>query len=360
MTEHLIHPGIFFGLPAEAYHRDPALGSSSRKALALDPTEYQFNRLRPPKPDTPALIWGQALHARVLEGRDAMERQFKVRPDPDFAEVPCLITMDDLRRHARDMGISPLPKTKAEAIVLIREHDPDVVIWDEILAKFATDPRIEITSDIAAEIEQAAEWMGADPLIGAVMHDGTFQGGAPEVAIFYEIDGVRLKAKIDYLLPHAIVDLKSYRPKTARTVQAGSLKAIVDFRYDLQAVHYLEAWRAARPLFLAGQVFVMDERIAKGAMLELLRQSFAETPEGSEPIWIWVVLKASGAPQPLVMQWSRKHSPFAMGAADDEIRTALERYKQLSAEFGHLKQWPPRHRAVIIDDATWPPWFGVR
>src|SRR3546814_9490787 len=70
------------------------------------------------------------------------------------------------------------------------------------------------------------------------MEDGTFIAVAPEVSIFYEDRGVRLKARFDRLLRHAIVDVKSFAPRSPGRIDGPSgsaMKAVRNMRYDLRS-----------------------------------------------------------------------------------------------------------------------------
>jgi hypothetical protein len=342
----MIESGIHFGLPAKAYHADDALGSTSLKALAIDATEFQYERLHGEEKDTAALTWGSALHARVLEGEDVFQKEFMVAPaKEDFPGA--LVTMADLRAHAQKMDISKLGRSKEDAVKAIRQFDGDVQIWDEIEEKFleSVGEKVVVTKKIVAEIEKAAKWMQADATIGPTMSDGTFAVGASEVSIFYEYEGIRLKARLDRLFPHAIVDVKSFRTMMRDRVTTGAMKAVARERYDLQAAAYIRAFEAARGLFKAGHVFGATERD-----MDLLKAAFAK----ESVKWIWVFVKNCGAPQPLVRELAL--DSFIFRGAGSEIERAIVAYKQLTEEFGADNDWSPRHEPEVWGDTDFPSW----
>ena len=357
-------PGIYFGLAAEPYHADKAIGGTDANLLVRDPVEFQYRRLNPPEVETPALIRGQAQHARCLEGMHAFDRAFKIKPEKDDYADPILDTMDELRDYAYGLGLDKLPRLKDDLIALIRQKAPKVnifTIWAEVMEIYERDQRTGIGWDVTEQIEQTAAWMQADPLLSEVMEEGSFTGGAPEVSLFWEEgeNSVRCKARLDYLYRHAIVDLKTFSPWRDQSVEAGAIAAIVAYRYDIQAAHYLRGWHAARELFLReGEkvVFTFDG-VDRKEMLSLCEEGFSLT---GDPNWIWVFLKAIGAPQPIVLEWRREQSPLAFENAEREVVDALDRYRKLRTEFGNDKAWPPRHAAVKLDDGMWPPWFGRR
>lgn len=349
----MIESGIYFNLDADAYHADPALGSTSLKAIALDPVEFQYSRLIGEEKDTAALLWGSALHTRTLEGRTAFKTRHPVAPDKK--NYPgALVLMEDLRRHAASMGLKG-GKTKAEVASLIREHDQSVVIWDEIDDAFRkmTEGKRVIPATIAAEIEQAAEWMQAYDKLSPVMTDGTFRAGASEVSIFYEDDGVRLKCRIDHLLPASIVDLKSFRPAPGWNTRANVLdkiigRVIAQQRYDLQCAAYIRGWLKAKPLYEAGLVFDASEREREILKAAMARPSLK---------WTWVLVKNAGAPVPFVYEFDL--ASFSYKGAIDEIEDAINAYRSLRKEFGEDKQWLPRHPAGVLDDMAMPAWLGM-
>src|SRR3954470_13085174 len=100
-----IEPGIYFGMPDDVYFGDDSLGSTLLKNLALDPIEFQYERLHGgDKPETMALKWGSAIHCRALEGRASLNARFPVLPEiSDYPGV--LDTADDLKKHCASIGV---------------------------------------------------------------------------------------------------------------------------------------------------------------------------------------------------------------------------------------------------------------
>ena len=345
--------GIHFNLPAPTYHGDPAFGSGSQKALALDPVEFQHERLKPPDPDEEdsfALVWGRALHARVLEGRAVLAAEFAAIPE--VKDHPgALVSMGDLRRAQRALGMKG-GTTKEAVSEMIRAHDPAAVIFDDVLTSFyaGLGTRQAVKREVLDAIEEAARWMQAAEKIKDVMVDGTFTGGAPEVSIFYEDRGVRLKARIDYLLPvSAIVDLKSFRPsRKGKPVQFAALAAITDQRYDLQRAAYINAWREGRTLAAAGHVF--GDQPYRGFLADVYGQE--------HPNWIWVMTKATGAPQPIVIEWPAAQHSFAGARSFEEIERGIAAYIENRDKFGDDKPWHPHHPVTQVEDTIWPYGFG--
>jgi hypothetical protein len=349
-TDEVRHePGIYFQMPDEVYHSDPALGSTRLKAIAVDPYEAQFDHLYGEDKDTDALIFGSALHKRMLEGREAFLAGYCSAFDPSTC-AGALRTVSDLTtwlaQHGQDSGLSKLKKDGL--IKLALDIDPDVQIEDVIRQRWEEQNagKIALPAKRWAQIEVASRWVQRDPLLSAVMEDGTFKDGAPEVSVFYEDRGVRLKCRFDRLLRHAIVDLKTFAPFfLTGALESAVVKVLERMRYDLQAAAYLRGWQRARDLFAAGKVF--GEEPFPG----FLEQCF----DRPEPAWIWIMVKTKGAPQPLVVDWKAKS---ARAAAADMVEHAIDRFIELRDRHGERAEWPPERQAFTITDADLPAWWG--
>lgn len=348
MSDPVIHPpGIYFGMPDEEYHADLALGSSSIKALSVDPYEFQFDRLYGEDKDTDALIFGSALHARILEGRAAFEAKFCSAFDKSQLK-DALDTTADLKAFLEKHGQTGYSaKTKPLLIKHVRDIDQDVPIVEEIKAKWEADngDKTPLNPKRWAQVETAARWVQRDPLLSAVMEDGTFSHGAPEVSIFYEDRGVRLKCRFDRLLRHAIVDLKSFAPRATGKIEDIALRAIGSNRYHIQAADYIRGWQKARELFEAGMVF------GDQPFPTFLEECF----DRQAPAWIWIMVKSVGAPQPLVIDWQAK---LAMRTAEETVEAAIDEYVRLRDLYGDDAEWPPMRPALTTGDADLPGWFG--
>lgn len=343
-------PGIYFDMPEEIYHSDDALGSTSIKGLAVDPYEWQFDRLYGEDIESDALIFGSALHARMLEGREAFESRFCKEFNKDECK-DALVTMDDLRKWLDSYGQTGVSaKKKEDLIKAVLDIDPDVKIFDVMKNRWekANEGKTPLKPKRWAQIETAARWVQRDPLLSAVMEDGTFIAGAPEVSIFYIDRGVRLKARLDRLLRHAIVDLKSFAPMFSGRIDGPNgtaLKTIERMRYDIQAADYLRAWMVAKDLNDQGLIF------GEPPYDTFLDECF----DRDEPKWIWVMVKTKGAPQPIVIDW---RAVFAKKAAADKVEEAIDCYIQLRDEFGENNEWPPMRPAMTAEDTDLPSYWG--
>jgi len=226
-------PGVYFGLPSAHYHADPSVGSSDLKRLLQAPTVYwwhsHMNPDRPPSPDSLAKQKGRALHKLVLEGEEAFGKSFAEEPSP--AGYPgCLATLDDLKAKCRELG-EPVSGTKAELAKRIKARDSHIIIFVEVLATFR----------VMAERDGLAR---------------AFQGGIPEVSVFWLDEyGIPCKARLDWLKPRTIVDLKKCANQRERPFDVAVLLAIAEYRYDISARHYLDGYAYLYQFAAEGRVF---------------------------------------------------------------------------------------------------------
>lgn len=72
-----------------------------------------------------------------------------------------------------------------------------------------------------------------------------FMGGFPEVTVIWTSDGVRRRARLDYLKPAAITDLKSFANKFGKPVNEAITLAFANAKHHIQAEYYTDAARAA-------------------------------------------------------------------------------------------------------------------
>lgn len=344
--------GIHFGLDDESYHADPGLGSSDLRRLSVSPADFWENsKMNPDRADnsTDAKMWGRAFHKLVLEGGDAYAAAFAVEPEPDAFDGPVLMSADDLKGwlKARNDRIAaeaaeaageeqPKPKgrkraegqdaltgTKAELIGRIRKHDREVVIWDEIIERFRAETAARgatiIKPAMHREITRAAQMLVRNPHLARA-----FQGGAPEVSVFWEdASGVRLKARIDYFKPATWVDLKSLSNPFERPFDDVINAAVSNHRLDMQARHYLDAlpaiWQAAEETRIYGDCQLPDDWHQMLAAPEDLR-------------FTWVFLQKTGAPISRAIDVSASATAFQPAIAD--LARAKAAYLASLATFG--------------------------
>src|SRR5689334_7216613 len=73
-------------------------------------------------------------------------------------------------------------------------------------------------------------------------------GGYPEVTIVWHEDGIRFKARVDYLRPKAMIDLKTFANQLGKPVESAIIYAMASGKYHIQAAFYMRAIEAAKRL----------------------------------------------------------------------------------------------------------------
>jgi hypothetical protein len=278
-------PGVYFGLNEDEYHADPAIGSTDIRALARNPSAYWYdshmNKARPIKTPTDSQILGTALHTLVLCGQETFDLRYECGPDQS--------------------GMSS--GQKATSTKAARE-------------RAAVNGRISLRKDDFERIVIASAMVTLNPEL-----QGAFQRGHPEVSVFWERDGVRCKARLDYLKTRGIGELKSVANPFDLDFRQACRNAVELYHLYEQASWYMAARNAMRNLIKHDLVFGYTEGRT------WLGEIFATEQWG----WGWVFVQTNGAP----LTWSKNLSPgnpiLAKGLAAnmkglDEYRTYAERF----------------------------------
>jgi PDDEXK-like domain of unknown function (DUF3799)/SAP domain len=340
-------PGIVFGMAAEAYHADPSLGSTDIKRLLRSPCDYwwhsHMNPDRPPSPDSPAKQKGRALHKLVLEGEQAFSEAFVEEPHPS-GHPGCLVSLDDLKAKCRELG-EAVSGTKAELAKRIKAKDGNAIIFDDVLSLFRSmverDGLEVLKPDAMREVRQAAASITLNPHLARA-----FQGGVPEVSIFWKDEyGLPCKCRIDFLKPRTIVDIKKCANVRERPFDIAVMMAIAEYRYDISARHYLDGYAFLYEFAAEGRVFG-DCPLKPGWGERIM------PPE--EMRWTWVFHQTEGAPVTKGLELM-PDSP-ALNRAGREIIQAKQAYRAALAKFG-TNQWVSDAPIAALADTDLPVWM---
>lgn len=182
-----IAQGIYYDLPAEQYHADPALSSSGLKKLMKNPLEYwdssPLNPDREPE-DTIALKNGRAFHVMLLEPEKFSE-EFQIKSGVKTTTMKGMVGEGDY-------------KDMLNAVKAVRQS----------------------------------------PLLSRLC-----AGGKPEVSIFWRDaeTGIMCRVRFDYLTPNWGLDYKTITDISKEKLA----HAVADYGYDISAAMYLEGMRSA-------------------------------------------------------------------------------------------------------------------
>jgi hypothetical protein len=274
--------GIYFGLDADRYHADRALGSSDMKDLAKNPVKWWYysklNPRRPERPDTPALRFGRAVHKMTLEGRHAFDAAYAPTDFPGNIKAGI-----EERKRIAEAGKIALPLDE----------------WERAL--------------------RCGTYVSANPDLAEA-----FQGGASEVSVVWERDGIRRKARFDYLKVRSIVDLKSAREQDEHEFDIFCDRQIAQRRYYVQLAHYWEARERLAGLVAAGAMYGHGDYVPHEWLQKVVAQR--------DFFWTWVFFQSTGAPETFGTYAPKAHKLYDLGQS--QIALAEHNWRTFVAEFG--------------------------
>lgn len=351
-----IAPGVYFGLPEDAYHSDPALGSGDIRSLNTCPMYYwrnsAMNPAREPDEETPALLFGRALHKLVLEGRQAFVAAYTAAPEPrDFPG--CLITVDDIKGALKAAG-EKVTGNKPDLIARLKAVQPSAVVFDDIVAAHAAEAQKSGTTVLKRTMFEEVVLAG-----GSIAADGrvapAFQGGCPEISVFWERDGVPLKCRIDYLrlgrwhdkrLLALSTDLKSFANQRGLPPERAVALAIAEYRLDMQAAHNTEGAAQIAGFLAAGQMFG-----AEAVNPKWLAALASVSPD--DHVWHWAFFQKD-APVTLL----RQAAPALIARGRKDVEAALQAYRDNMAAFGTSWRYVDPMADQQIDVSDMPAWLA--
>jgi hypothetical protein len=196
-------PGIYAGIPNEAYHAGPGISKSGLDKLARSPLHYWDAYISPKKvtrAETPAMQFGTAVHTAVLEP-DTFASRYYVMPKVDGR------TKDG--KAAREM---------AQAAAFER----GAIVIDE---------------QMHASVRAVAEAVRRHPRLTDVL-----EAGVPELSVYW-IDkdtGMLCRCRPDWLTAGVCLDIKT----TEDASPAAFARSAYGWRYHTQAAFYLDGLAA--------------------------------------------------------------------------------------------------------------------
>ncbi|MGL5094412.1 MAG: SAP domain-containing protein, partial [Planctomycetia bacterium] len=327
-----------------AYLADPALSGSAFKILLTEPTAWRWAR-----PDNPLCERaesrpqrrGSAAHCAILEGLEAYDRRYCVAPDR--ADHPdALDTIDEHKAWLRERGLK-LGGAKAELRARIEEAagGDAPVFWEDLAG--GDGGRTVLSAHDDAYVRLLECFVRRDRELAPLI-----SGGLAEVTIVWRELGRRYKARLDYLGPRGVCDLKTYgrEPKRGWSLRRHLVGEICANSYDLQAVHNVRAVVAAAelglPVVASGQD--VEQRAA------LVRRLLGE----AAPPFHWLFLRMGGAPVGAALFFDGASDLWRQ--AEDDLRTAEENHARFDAAFQPHEFWMQSEGVMAIEEHDVPIW----
>lgn len=231
-------PGIHAHVPAEVYHRKElgVVNCGALSRLAKTPAHYRAWLEEEESGDTPALLFGRALHCAVLEP-EIFDRDYIIAREHPFNRI------SDRLRNAK--------KPSQGTIDAIAYWDA----WEREMGG-----KIEISHDDAIALRGIQASVRAHPIASKL-----FSGGMSEATIVWTDPrtGLLCKARMDYWRGDLglIADLKSTEDASPKSFS----RSVVNYRYHVQDAHYTSGHQALG-LDVPKFVFVGVEKAAPYAV----------------------------------------------------------------------------------------------
>jgi hypothetical protein len=323
-----------FGLPEDAYHNDPALGSSGLRHLMVSPlTFWADSRLNPDREESEsdAKDYGRAYHKLILEGDDAFTSTYA--EELDALDYPThLKSGESLRKKCDELGLKK-NGTNGEMAQRIRakadEDGLEVFLWDEVVAEHAAanDGKIFLSKKLYRRALLAKRAILASYFMGMV------SGGVPEVSLFWtdKRTGVKCKARLDYLRPNRITDLKTFSNSKGLPLLTAVGHSITNYRYLMQAVMYIDGLRNVMEA-------IDDERLGEAGKVIKYAMLFQES--GHAPNVVARDIEAIG----------KSGENVYYSKAEMDYRFALNLYAKCAVKYGTSPWVDAKPRATLQDD----------
>lgn len=345
--------GVYFGMPEETYFAVPALSASGMKHLRTSPLDFwaraqwlnpNYEDDQEDAGDSFARVLGKAYHKRILEGRGAFAECYAPAFDPadhkgalDGADA----IKEALRKHKEQGADVKLSGKKAEMIANLLELEPTAKILDVLRESYEGEHQGKTFLSLKTldKIELAAAMIEKHPELSKA-----FTGGMPEVSIFWTcpIIGVNCKARLDYLKPKAICDLKTLANTQGKPLPVAIAREFGNRRYFVQGAYYDEAARQVADFIKSGAVH-------GECPPELLDRLAA----GHDKTTLFVFQVKGVAPAALGRTFPAQGLMFQIAQA--EIETMKQTYRTCLETYG-TDPWVSPQQIEALADEDVPPW----
>ncbi len=245
-------PGIYFGMSDDEYHADPSLSSSRMKILEVSPKQYYSEVIDPDSPDreeTAAMQFGKALHTLFLQP-DKFSSEYV---QDIILPMDALDTVKDLQTWCAHHQVEfKKSASKPEMIATVLAADPNAPVVETLRAEFnrKNEGKLIIGNDDWLTLTEMFAEYNADPEAGFL-----FEGGYPEVSIFWLEDGVPMKMRVDKLKSGYSVDLKTFQNSRRKNIERAT-EYLLSEEYLLQAYVYTRGVAAVCDMIEAGNALI--------------------------------------------------------------------------------------------------------
>jgi len=308
----VLSDGIYLGLDESIYFKLHRLGSTDLSKLAKSPADWwyssRYNPEREQAEPSYEMSFGKALHAYVLEGREAFEEAVSASPFDDFRS-----------KGARDW------------------RDDQIALGKIILTEREI-KRVEHQSELIINHPEFSEGL---------------KGGLSEVSVLFEIDGLPMRARLDKLLPRFVIDLKSFGGHLrGRDNRDKVMRIVAERDYDIQRYVYDRAREAMIDMIKSGRVH--------GATAEQL--DWLNRLAGVEDwSWVWLFFQRrddKAGKASVVMPIERPRFDVTFDTGRRKAATAFANYRHFAKTFGLDVPWVVIEPMWRPNDHDFPSWLS--
>lgn len=298
--------GVYFNLPEGVYHSEKRLSSSGIRDILDNPTFYWFNsNLNPLREEkqSEAMKDGQIFHSMILEGEN-FKKKFKVMP-PEIEALNKNCTEFKVWKAAQSLDVVPSSKYKKFSLI--------------------------------------CDYLKEE---GQLLDCSIFKNGFPEVSIFWTEDGIKRKARIDYLKTNCIIDLKTFLKTKKTPLNSFVSQYFFSYRVYVQLIYYRRAVLFAKEHYLP--VHGTEEQ-------KFLWEAL------NEDLMTMAVFVNRDLPQTAVKVFLKEKCPDLWRLGEKQIEQAETIFKDYMDKFGAKSAWlqdvDVTSEDLLFNDADFPQSF---
>lgn len=300
--------GIYFNLADEDYHAEKRLSSSGLRDILDNPTYYwfnsNFNPLRIEK-TSEAMTDGKIMHSMILEG-DTFKNKYKVMP----------LEIEGLSRNSTEFKI--WKSAQSLEVIPFQKYKKFKLICDYLSQE------------------------------GQILDCNIFNGGFAEVSILWTENGIKRKARIDYLTLGRIIDLKTFIKRNKKPLNDYVAEYFFSYKVYIQLVYYLRAVKFALENDL--KVFGNSEQL-----------NFWEELRNVKDFLLMVAFVNRELPQSALKVFTEDKCADVWRLAEKQISQAEETYLDYMQRYGEKSAWLQETDVnaddLIFTDADFPQIF---
>ena len=341
--------GVHLGLDAVTYFEQDALGSSDFIKLHQAKEGFWWSSRHNPDRQirtTTGQNFGSALHALLLEGPAAYEARFCIAPDKrDY--IGLVDTIDQMKVAIAEVGRTPEGTSKwraadwAAAMAYVR---PDLPCWTNILEDFDAERGSKpIVTSHEDRMLRLMLRIATDPdrndnvAVRRLFATDPDHPPLAEVSVLAEVDGLKLRWRIDKMLPRADLDLKSLANFRGRPMAWEIGEVAARHGWDIQAAHYRRGRKIALQMVRNGRLFggTLEQR----SYIRDIAEMDVETPEPTA--WIWLVYAKpdeKGAAPVMCPVWDPENGDIHR-YGEAKLEKAKRFYREMVKRYGLDQPW---------------------